>query len=253
MFKAITREISPAINNCELTHLQRTLIDLDLANLQHKQYEKCLVSLGCELYHLPAEEHLPDSVFVEDTAIVFDELAIITRPGALSRRQETLSIANALKTHRQLYYLQEPATIDGGDVLVVDKQIYIGISTRTNKEAFQQVSQILSPLGYSLTEVEVSNCLHLKSAVSLVSKNTLLLNPNWVDPQIFSKSKIITVDSSEPSAANGLLIGEQVIFPSNYPKTKSILLANHINVVAINISEIIKAEGAVTCCSLIFH
>lgn len=253
MIYAITRSISPAFNKCELTHLERIPIDLELANLQHKAYEKCLADLGCQIYQLPMEPELADSVFVEDTAIVFNELAIITRPGAISRRQETLSIANALKSYRKLYHIEAPATIDGGDVLLVGKKVFIGLSLRTNTQAIEQIKEILSDYGYSVITAPVDNCLHFKSAVTVVSDNTLLINPDWVDRKVFGEMDIIEVDPTEPSAANALLIGDSVIFPSNYPKTNSILQKRGIRTKCLDISEVIKAEGAVTCCSLIFN
>lgn len=252
MTKAITRKVSPAISKCELTHLTRTHIDLELANLQHKQYEQCLMDLGCQINSLSCELDLPDSVFVEDTAIVFDELAIITCPGAESRRRETVSIAQALSPHRQLHYIKEPATIDGGDVLVVGKQVFVGLSSRTNTLAVNQMQQILSNYGYSVIGISVSNCLHLKSAVTFIGNNTLLVNPDWINTEVFGQIKTIAVDTSEPSAANSLTIDNTLIFPSNYPKTKSILQNNGFKVISLDVSEIIKAEGAVTCCSLIF-
>lgn len=253
MIYAITRSISPAFNKCELTHLERIPIDLELANLQHKAYEKCLADLGCQIYQLPMEPELADSVFVEDTAIVFNELAIITRPGAISRRQETLSIANALKSYRKLYHIEAPATIDGGDVLLVGKKVFIGLSLRTNTQAIKQIKEIISDYGYSVIIAPIDNCLHFKSAVTVVSDNTLLINPDWVDRKVFGEMDIIEVDPTEPSAANALLIGDSVIFPSNYPKTNSILQNRGIRTKCLDISEVIKAEGAVTCCSLIFN
>ncbi len=253
MTKAITRKVSPAINNCELTHLARIPIDLELATLQHKQYEQCLIDLGCQVSSLPYELDLPDSVFVEDTAIVFDELAIITRPGAESRRKETTSIAQALSLHRQLHYIKEPATIDGGDVLVIGKQVFVGLSSRTNSLAINQMQQILFDYGYSVIGISVSNCLHLKSAVTFIGNNTLLVNPNWINTEVFGQIKTIAIDTSEPSAANSLLVDNTLIFPINYPKTKAILQNNGFKVISLDVSEIIKAEGAITCCSLIFN
>lgn len=210
------------------------------------------MDLGCQINSLSCELDLPDSVFVEDTAIVFDELAIITCPGAESRRRETLSIAQALSPHRQLHYIKEPATIDGGDVLVVGKQVFVGLSSRTNNLAVNQMQQILSYYGYSVIGISVSNCLHLKSAATFISNNTLLVNPDWINTEVFGQIKTIAVDTSEPSAANSLTIDNTLIFPSNYPKTKSILQNNGFKVISLDVSEIIKAEGAVTCCSLIF-
>src|SRR5512133_1810858 len=132
MLVAVTRKVSPAIGRCELTHLDRTPIDAGVAMQQHERYEEALTALGYEVRGLEAEPDLPDSVFVEDAAIVLDEVAVITRPGAESRRPETTSIAAALREHRPLAEITEPATLDGGDVLRIGRNLYIGISGRTN-------------------------------------------------------------------------------------------------------------------------
>lgn len=251
MIIAITREISTAVNKCELTYLQRQPIDLELARLQHSQYRQALQSLGCKVFCLVEEKDLADSVFVEDTAIVLDELAIITRPGAVSRRMETPSIAKALSQYRDLFYIQEPGTIDGGDVLQVGKRIYIGVSSRTNLSAINQIQNILHPLNYQVIPVEVKSCLHLKSAVTLCQENTLLINRDFIDSTQFQGLKFIDVDAKEPHAANALLVLDTIIYPSMYPKTLHILEKHSIKIKAIDVTELIKAEGAVTCCSLI--
>lgn len=249
---AITREVSPNIGRCQLTHLQRQTIDLDLAREQHREYENCLAALGCEILSLPAQPSLPDSVFVEDTAVVLGELAIITRPGADSRKPETQSIAAALKPHRNLSFIEPPGTIDGGDVLRIGKKVFIGASNRSNQAGIEQLRALLAPFGYSVESVRVNDCLHLKSAVTQVAEDTLLVNRRWVDPDVFGRVDLIDVDPSEPHGANALLVGEAVVYAAAYPRTRNRLEDRRIRVDTVDVSELAKAEGAVTCCSLIF-
>ncbi len=252
MLIAITREISPRIAECELTHLAREPIDVARAHVQHHQYQELLTELGCKLIRLPAESELPDSVFVEDTAIVLDELAVITRPGAESRRAETASVADALKRYRKLAYIEPPGTLDGGDVLLVNKKLYVGLSKRSNPQGIEQLRRVLASFDYSVTAVELRDCLHLKSAVTQVADKTLLINRDWVDDRVFDFFKLIDVDSSEPFAANALRIGDNVIYPKAFPKTRKRLETQGIKIRGVNASELAKAEGGVTCCSLIF-
>ena len=250
---AITRKISQSITNCELTHLERTPIDLQIAREQHQQYETALKSIGCEVISLPELPNLPDSVFVEDTAVILDEVAIITNPGAVSRKPEIDSIVEVLQKYRELIFIESPATVDGGDVLVVGKKIYVGLSSRSNLEAVEQMQSSLKDFGYKVIGVEVTGCLHLKSAVTVVATDTLLINSNWVDKNLFAGMKFIEVDESEPSAANGLLIDETVIYPTVFPKTAQRLADTGIKLLLVDADELAKAEGAVTCCSLILN
>jgi dimethylargininase len=253
MLIAITREVSPSMGNCELTHLSRQVIDVNLARAQHKQYEECLRAVGCKVLRLAEDAALPDSVFVEDNAIVVDELAIITRPGAASRRPETASIADALAAYRKLYFLEPPPTLDGGDVLRVGKNFYVGLSSRTNHAAIRQMQAILEPFGYKVEGVKVEGCLHLKSAVTQVAEDTLLMNRHMLDARVFGEVKVIEVDQSEPLAANALLVGGEVIYATAFPGTRRRLTEAGISIRAVEASELMKAEGAVTCCSLIFN
>jgi dimethylargininase len=253
MLIAITRQISPRFNECELTHLDRQPIDLDQACAQHHEYEAALRELGCEVISLPPEADLPDSVFVEDVALVFDEVAIITRPGADSRKPEAESIAQALKPYRTLFTVEAPSTLDGGDVLRVGRTAYIGLSSRSNRSAMEQAQKFLAPYGYTVKGIEVTGCLHLKSAVTQVSEDTLLINPAWVDRSLFGSMKFIEVDESEPSAANAVWINNAVVYPSSFPKTRRRLEAAGLRLKIVDATEVAKAEGAVTCCSLIFR
>ena len=248
---AITRKISPRFNECEVTHIERTPIDLDVARAQHEEYVNALASLGCQVIELPEEPDLPDSVFVEDTAFILPEAAVITRPGADSRKPETESIIRALSPHRPLVHVTEPGTVDGGDVLVLGKNIYIGISTRSNDVAIHQIQELLAKYGYTVTAVEMHDCLHLKTALTKVDDKTLLINPNWVDTSHFKGFDWIEVDPSEPFAANCLPIGDGIIFPTAFPKTRQKLEQKGYKIQAVNVAELAKAEGAVTCCSLV--
>ncbi len=252
MYVAITREVSSSIDQCELTHFARTPIDVDLARRQHLQYEEALARLGLEVITLPEQPDFPDAVFVEDTAIVFDEVAVITRPGAESRRTEVESVRAALEPYRSVCIVTEPATLDGGDVLVVGKNVYVGLSGRSNAASVAQLAVFLVDFGYRVQGVEVTGCLHLKSAVTRVAENTLLVNPAWIDPSIFAEYDLIEVDPTEPYAANALYINGAIIYPTSFPKTRRILEERGIQVVPVDASEVQKAEGAVTCCSLVF-
>ena len=250
---AITRRVSPRIGQCELTHLPRRPIDFARASAQHLAYEECLAALGCEVHSLPAEPDLPDSVFVEDVAVVLDALAILTRPGAESRRAETAAVEQALAPHRELRRIEPPATLDGGDVLCVGRKVFVGLSARSNQAAVEQMRALLAPHGYVVQGVPFGGCLHLKSAVTEVGERTLLLNPAWVDARLFAGMECIEVAPEEPFAANALRIGETVVFPSAYPATLRRLEARGICVTTIDASELAKAEGGLTCCSLVFE
>lgn len=248
---AVTREVSPRFNECEITHIERAPIDVEIARAQHRGYVNALKNLGCDVLELPAQTDLPDSVFVEDTTFILPETAVITRPGADSRKPETESIAQALSPFAKLLFLREPATLDGGDVLVVGKRIFVGLSTRSNDEAICQLQELLGDYGYSVSGVPLRDCLHLKSAVTRVNDHTLLINKNWVDTAFFADYNLIEVDTAEPYAANCLPIGDAIIFPAAFPKTRAKLETLGFKIVSVEVDELAKAEGAVTCCSLI--
>jgi len=249
---AITREVSRSIIHCELTHLERIPIDVQRARAQHAEYEAALKQLGLAVLSLPEEPTLADSVFVEDPALVLDECAIILRPGAVSRKPETESIAKALAPYRKLFTIEAPARVDGGDILRIDKQIYIGLSSRSDTNAIEQIQDFLQPYGYEVHAVMVNGCLHLKSAVTQVAQNTLLINSAWVDKKNFTGMKFIEIDPSEPHAANALLIGDTILYAKAFPKTRKKLEDAGIKIIDVSADELAKAEGALTCCSLIF-
>lgn len=253
MVVAITREISSKFNECEITHIDRVPINLDVARKQHQFYIQALAEVGCQVIELPEEKDLPDSVFVEDTAFILPEVAVITRPGADSRKPETESIAQALSPYRPLIHVTAPATVDGGDILVLGKNIYIGMSTRSTPEAAMQLQRLLDNYGYQVIAVKLSDCLHLKTAVTRVDDRTLLINKQWVNPAHFRTYELIEVDSSEPFAANCLPIKDFIIYPNTFPRTQKKLEQRGFKVKNVQLDELAKAEGAVTCCSLIIE
>jgi dimethylargininase len=248
---AITRDVSPRFNECEITHIDRSPIDVTVAQSQHYGYVQALKELGYAVLELPAERDLPDSVFVEDTAVVLPDVALITNPGADSRKPETEPIARALRPYRDLVFIESPGSLDGGDVLVLGKDIYVGLSTRSNLEAVQQMNQLLGKYSYRAQGVEMHDCLHLKTAVTRVDNGTLLINRKWVDLENFEGFDLIDVDESEPFAANCLPLGDSIIFPAAFPKTAEKLAARGYKIRPVVVDELAKAEGAVTCCSLI--
>ena len=252
MFIAVTREVSRTLSRCELSYLPRTPIDLKLARGQNHAYREALESLGCYVIALPELPEQPDAVFVEDTALVLDELAVITRPGAVSRLAETETMTHVLSMHRTLAAIEAPGTLDGGDVLHVGHTLYVGRSARSNQEGIRQLAAIMAPHGYEVEPVDLQSCLHLKTAVTQVAPGLLLVNPAWVDPRSFTDVDILEVDPAEPHAANAVWLPGGVIFPCSFPRTRERLSGRQIPVVTVDMSETEKAEGGVTCCSVIF-
>jgi dimethylargininase len=252
MLTAITRAVSPGIVHCELTFVARQPIDLAKAEEQHRAYQELLEKCGVRVITLPAEPALPDSMFVEDTAIVLDELAIILPLGTETRRGEAASIAQALAKFRKLACVDLPGTVEGGDVLRVGRRLFAGVSSRTNAEGIRQLASILAPYGYDVVSVAVTGCLHLKSAVTYIGRNTLLANRGWFDMKPFSGFEWIDVAPEEPHAANALMIGGTVIFPASFPRTRARLETRGFHIAPIDISELQKAESGLTCSSLLF-
>lgn len=248
---AFTRAVSPTLADCELTHLDRSPIDVARAIEQHAQYEAALVTLGCTVHRVPAAPDHPDAVFIEDTAVVLDEVAVITRPGAESRRTEVEAVAAALAPYRPLHHIQHPGTVDGGDVMLVGRTLYVGRTPRTNDDGIAQLAEAVRPFGYAVTPVEVQGCLHLKSAVTALDDATVLCNPRWVSPGAFAPLRVVAVDLHEPNAANVVRVGRTVLAAAAYPRTNAALEAHGYALVTVPADELAKAEGAVTCCSLL--
>lgn len=252
MLTAITRQVSQSINQCELSFHERQPIDVTRAVAQHRAYQECLAALGVQVVSLPEEPDLPDAVFIEDPAVIVDEVAVISIMGAPSRRSEAASLAHTLSRYRPLKFLTEPATLDGGDVMRIGQTVFVGASRRTNRGGIAQLSEILRVHDYKVTPVAVTDCLHLKSACSYVGNNMLLINRSWIDSTPFSAFELIDVPDEEPAAANALLVKDIVVSPASFPQTHLILERRGFRVRAIDLSELQKAEGGVTCTSLIF-
>jgi dimethylargininase len=255
---AITRAVPPSISRCELTHIERIPIDHARAVEQHAAYEAALRRVGCRVERLPDAPELPDSVFVEDTAVVFDDIAVIARPGAAMRRGEVDAMAAALAPHRRLAFIEAPGTLDGGDVLVTPRRVFVGISGRTNLAGANQLATHIAPLGFEVVPVPVEGCLHLKSAVTQVAsafrrKIQLLINPAWVDSAHFAGFDLLEIDPSEPAAANVLAVNGYLICAAEHPRTRQRLEARGYAVIPVPASELAKAEGGVTCCSVILE
>lgn len=248
---AITRAVSRAMERCELTHLERREIDIELARIQHGAYEQALRDAGCEVRQLAEEPELPDSVFVEDTVIALDEVAVLTCPGAESRRAEIDSMAQALTSFRKLLRIEAPGTLDGGDVLRLDRVVHVGVSSRSNTEGIGQLRHLLAPFDYRVEAVPLQDCLHLKSAATQIAPDLLLVNPDWVDTQNFPGYRTMPVHPDEPSAANAVLLGERLLYSASFPRTAELLRQADIDVYPVDMSEAEKAEGAMTCCSVI--
>lgn len=252
MLTAITRSPSANLVNCEITYLDRQPIDYDLALKQHDHYCATLEKLGVAVTRLPADLNYPDSCFVEDTAIVVDELAVITSLGAKSRRGETESIAPELAKYRELIHIQLPATIEGGDVMQIDKTLFVGLSTRTNSQGIAALTEILQPQGYRVCPVKLKNVFHLKSGCTAIDSETILIVSQGIDLQPFSDFNLIFVSSEEAAAANTLRIGETILMQAKFPQTIEQVQSIGYKVEAVNISEFAKAEAGLTCLSLIF-
>lgn len=253
MLTAITRAVSPALANCELSFIARRAIDLELARTQHRAYEQLLEKLGARVISFPGEPTLPDSMFVEDPALVLDEIAVIFPLGTDSRRPEAASLAAALCKFRKLTHITLPGTLEGGDILVVGRKLFVGLTRRSNLEGHRQLAAILASHNYEVVSVPVTGCLHLKSAVTLLGRETLLANRAWFDTSLFSAYQWIDVDAAEPHAANALALGGTVIFPASFPRTRARIEAAGFHVTPLDISELQKAESGLTCSSLIFE
>jgi dimethylargininase len=249
---AIVRPPTAALARCELTHLAREPIDPAIAQAQHAGYVSTLRSLGAQVTVLAPEPDLPDAVFVEDTAVVLDGLAVITNPGAVSRRPEVTGVAAALGRHRPLAWMAPPATLDGGDVLAIGRTLYVGRSTRTNDEGIEQLGAFAAPHGYTVRPVEVKGCLHLKSACSYPGDGMILANPAWVEPGTFERTRILEVAAEEPRAANTFRVGATLVTAAGAPVTRRLLERWGFRVQPVVLSELQKAEAGGSCMSLVF-
>jgi len=253
MLIAVTRPVSPTLAQCELTHLSREPIDVTRAAAQHADYEELLRRLGVSVVQVPPAPELPDAVFIEDTAVVLDEIAVSTRPGAATRRRETAAVAAVVAHYRTVLSVTPPATLDGGDVLQQGRTLYVGRSTRSNALGIEQLQTLLAPFDYLVRPVDFTGCLHLKSAVTTIGDGGILLNPAWVSARCFPGCQVLEIDAAEPYAANALRVADTLIYPAQFPRTAERLVRHGLALATVDCSELAKAEGAVTCCSLLFR
>src|SRR5256885_2010860 len=237
MLTAITRAVSSALADCELSFIERLPIDMEKARAQHHAYENALASLGARVISLPEEAELPDSMFVEDPAIVLDELAVIFPLGTETRRREAASLAKAIGPFRKIETVNLPGTVEGGDILRVGKKLFVGLTARTNEEGIRQLRAIGQPHGYEVIAVPVTGCLHLKSAVTHLGGNMLLANREWFDPASLAGFEWIDVDPAEPHAGNALTLNGTVIFPASFPRTRARIEAKGFRVLALDPAE----------------
>lgn len=251
--RAIVRRPSAAIADCALTFLERQPIDFARALAQHDAYVEALRAAGVEVRILPPEEALPDAVFVEDTAVVVDECAVLTRPGIDSRRPEVASIASAFEGLRPIVRIEAPGTLEGGDILRAGRTIFAGQTARTNSAGTRQLAAALQPHGYEVIPITPDGCLHLKSAVTFIGRETLLVNPAWIDVDLFSRWQCVPVPVEEPFGANALLVNDVVHVAASAPLTRRKLDALGFDTAALDTSEFEKAEAALTCLSLLFE
>jgi dimethylargininase len=253
MLTAITRAVSSCLANCELTWMPRQEIDIALARAQHRAYELCLAELGACVISLPELPGMPDAVFVEDPALVLDEVAVITTMGCESRRGERESLAEALAPFRPLIRMHEPAKLEGGDVMRIGRDLFVGLSGRTDEAGVARLAAELEPFGYRVIPLELRDCLHLKSACCHIGDNCILINRAWVDTEPLRRFRLIDVAPDEPRGANALLVVDTVLLPSAYPATAELLRRACFEVRTLDLSELLKAESGVTCSSLLFE
>lgn len=250
MPRAFTRAVSPRLADCQLTHLERVAIDPAAAALQHKAYEDALRRCGLAVVRLPELPDDPDAVFVEDTALILDGHAIITRPGAPARIGETQSTAAGLAAYLPIHRIAE-GHVDGGDVLRIGRTLYVGLSTRTDQAGIAALAALATPLGFEVRRAELGDCLHLKTAATLAGADLLIYNPAAVDPAQFAGVESLAVDRGESAAANLVSTDGHLILPAGNPATAAALRARGFEVIEVDVSELQKAEAGVTCMSLI--
>ncbi|WP_018150161.1 dimethylarginine dimethylaminohydrolase family protein [Leeia oryzae] len=246
-----TRQPAKELSGFEVTFVDRDSPDPVQAEKQHQAYGELLASLGHEVKVLPTADHLPDSIFVEDVAVLFPEVSVLTRPGAISRQPEVALIEQELQALGNVARIEAPATLEGGDVLRVDKLVFVGLTTRTNQAGIEQLAAILSEYGYTVIPVEVTGCLHLKTGITALDDETVLVNPAWLDVSAFAGFTHIMAEPDEPWAANVLRLGQQIVMNAASQKTQAKVRAAGFDVHSADISEFMKMEAGLTCMSLV--
>jgi dimethylargininase len=249
---ALTRKPSPLLERGERTHVGRDAIDFTKALQQHDAYRAALAELGANVTRLEDADAFPDGVFVEDTALVLDEAGIMMRPGAASRRGEVQGIGEVLERYRELFVIAPPATIDGGDIVVAGKRILVGQSARTNAAGIAALAHVAKRFGYETRGVRMTGCLHLKSGCTALPDGRLLINRGWIDERDLEGFEFVDVPEAEPWGGDVAFIGDTVLAAAAFAETLETLRAAGYPVRSVDVSEFAKAEGGVTCMSLIF-
>ncbi len=249
--RALTRTPSGALGDCELTFVDRAPIDVERARRQHAAYNAALRACGVEAEVLPAAAGLPDAVFVEDAAVILDELAVLTWPGTPARRPELALIEPVLRRWRPLAAITPPATIEGGDVLCIGRTLFVGLSVRTNAAGIAALRSLAEPFGYEVVPVMVTGCLHLKTGVTALDDETVLINADWIDSSPFAAYRQIPIDPAEPWGGNVLRLDTRLIMNQAFPHTLDRIAGLGYDVIPLDISEFLKAEAGLTCMSLI--
>jgi dimethylargininase len=253
VLRALTRPTGPELARCELTHRPREPLDAARAEGQRAVYAALLRELGFAVQELPRLSLHPDAVFVEDTALVLDEVAVILRPGAPARRGETESVAAALAPFRELLTLAEPATMDGGDLVVLDGVVLVGRSARTNHAGLRALAHLLLPFGYRVKACDVRGVLHLKTACTALDAETLLVHPPAVDLHRVAGARLLAVPPEEAEGANVVRAGDTLLVSAQAPRTADLLAAAGYALRTVDVSELAKAEGGLTCLGLLFE
>ena len=249
---AIARKPGPNFAQGITTALNEESPKYEILVSQHEEYITTLKSIGLKVILLDALPDHPDAYFVEDTAVVATEVAVITNPGADARKGEEKTIAPILSRYRKTERIRPPGTADGGDVLQVDRHFFIGLSERTNPEGADQLSHILGKYGYTCTIMTAGEGLHLKSSVNYVGKNMLLITEDFAENVQFEGYDTLIVNNEESYAANTLFVNDHLLVPRGYPDTRKKLEVLGFKIIELDTSEVRKMDGGVTCMSIRF-
>lgn len=252
MLSVITHKPSPSLEQCELTFVDSKPIDINKAQKEHEAYCEMLKQCGANIITLEDNMDLPDSVFVEDPIIVFDEVAVLTSMGVESRRKESELMEKTFSQYREIKRIELPAQIEGGDVLKIGKKVFVGKSARTNAQGIRDLREIMTPYGYEVIAVKVSGCLHLKTGCTALDEETILLNPEWLDSKVFVGFRQVIVPKEEPFGANILKINDTICMNEAFAKTIELVKSLGYKVKTTDITEFVKAEAGLTCMSVPF-
>ena len=247
---AIVRPVPDSYDRCVKTNVEK--IDVALAKRQHAEYCNALRKLGLELVWVKGDNSLPDSCFVEDTAMIFEEKAVICNMSLRSRAKETVQVARVLQKLKETYYIKPPAFIDGGDVLKIEDTVFVGLSARTNLHAVKQLREILEGSNLKIVPVKVYSVLHLKSTCTCIGNGYVVLSEGHFDTSILQGLRKIIVSEGEEYVADCLAANGTVLMANGYPKTKKLIETEGFQVEALEMSEFRKGEGALTCLSIIW-